>query len=247
MTEVEQDFLEFVSEKQGYSLGEAEKLYSGIKTKFGFSSPKFKGLLHQFFEMCQLFYNNRNESEIIKAYKFHAVWHLYRFLSYSYWSQQLDIYLSAAKLCIAKFGESPITVIDYGSGLAYVSFEIARLNKNSKVFLVDIDSLVSEFANFRFKKLGFNANRIIIDKNCPYPKLPQHDVCIAWEVMEHLKQPLKAYQNILNSLNPRGLLWGFFGTHKPEPFHVSPDLTELRIALAKDFEQLGKFAHQKKK
>jgi len=45
-------------------------------------------------------------------------------------------------------------VVDYGSGLAYVSYEIAQANKNSKIFLVDIECIVLEFAIFRLNRIG---------------------------------------------------------------------------------------------
>ena len=65
---------------------------------------------------------------------------------------------------------------------------------------IDIDCLTLEFTEFRFNKHQVNVEIIPVSKNNLYPKLPVHNICIATEVMEHLIQPLKAYQNIKNSL-----------------------------------------------
>ena len=59
-------------------------------------------------------------------------------------------------------------VVDYGSGLAYVSYEIAKANKDARIFLADIDCLVQEFAVFRIKKLGVDVQPIHVTKTKLY-------------------------------------------------------------------------------
>lgn len=151
---------------------------------------------------------------------------------------------NTAKLLVGKIDETPV-VVDYGCGLGYVSFEIGKLNKNSKVYLVDIDCLTLKFAEFRFKKHGINVETIPIRKTNLYPKLPMHNICIATSVMEHVIQPLKVYQNIKDSLKSKGIIYGTFEDTIKEMFHVSPDLSELRYQLNKDFKEIDWNVYQK--
>ncbi|HPD45957.1 MAG TPA: methyltransferase domain-containing protein [Anaerohalosphaeraceae bacterium] len=142
--------------------------------------------------------------------------------------------------------DGPPVVVDYGSGLAYISYEIAGLRSDSAIFLLDVESLVLEFALFRLKKTGATVHAIPVTKENIYPELPDHNICIASEVMEHLAQPLKAYDNIFRSLRPGGLLYGRFDDHQPNMYHVSPNLCALRRRLAEDFEQVDQWCYRKK-
>jgi SAM-dependent methyltransferase len=141
-------------------------------------------------------------------------------------------------------GKTPVAV-DYGSGAAYVSYEIAKAYPDARIFLVDIDCLVMEFARFRLSKLGADVHTIPVTGDNPYPPLPQHNICIASEVMEHLAHPLTAYENIHNALQPGGILYGDFSNHEPNMFHVSPDLAMLRERIAADFTQIDNRCYRK--
>ncbi len=160
-------------------------------------------------------------------------------------SKNLLSQISAAKLLRNNSKKNPI-IVDYGCGLGYLSFELAMRDKGVNVYLLDINCLTLEFASYRFKKYGIKAEEIIVDENNIYPKLPVHDICIATEVMEHLFRPLVAYENISQSLSENGLLYGNFSDHRKEMFHVSHDLSKLRSAIERDFEQLGENLFRKK-
>jgi len=137
-------------------------------------------------------------------------------------------------------------VVDYGSGPAYISYEIASANSRSTVFLVDVDSLVLEFALFRLRKTGAAIHALPVAKENIYPPLPKHNICIASEVMEHLAYPLKVYDNIVGALETGGLLYGRFEDHQPNMYHVSPQLGDLRQAIARDFDRIGQSCYRKK-
>ncbi len=137
-------------------------------------------------------------------------------------------------------------VVDYGSGPAYISYEIARANSRAAIFLVDVDSLVLEFALFRLRKTGAAVHAIPVTKTNLYPQLPEHNICIASEVMEHLAHPLRACDNIIRALRPDGILYGRFDDHQPNMYHVSPDLAELRRQIARSFQQIGQACYRKK-
>lgn len=244
MTSIEKDFIEFISQKKNYSLSESESIYLDTKNKFQFHSPQFRNLMLDIYSLFKLIYNERNENELIDSYKFFELTLLYRFLSYSYKPEMTKRYSLHSKLLAQKLKDRLI-IVDYGCGLGYLSFEIAHLRKDSKVYLIDIDNLILDFTLFRFKKYGIRVEVIKVSKNNLYPKLPAHNLCILWEVMEHLKQPLKAYHNIINSLESSGLLYGNFANHRREFFHVSPDLQLLRDLLKKDFKQIDYFLYKK--
>ncbi|MBN1436258.1 MAG: methyltransferase domain-containing protein [Sedimentisphaerales bacterium] len=139
----------------------------------------------------------------------------------------------------------PATVVDYGCGLGFISFEIAKLKKGTKVYLVDVDNLIREFTLFRFRKHGIDAETISVTRDCIYPELPEHNICIATEVMEHVRRPLEVYGHIRSSMQKGGILMGNFVDHQKDMLHVSPDLRELRDAISKDYKELDYLIYQK--
>ena len=102
-----------------------------------------------------------------------------------------------------------------------------------------------EFADFHFKKQGINPEFIKVTKSNPYPILPKHNICIATEVMEHVCQPLKAYQNIHDTMEKGGILYGNFEDHDKGMFHVSPMLKDLRDKIARDFQPVDYRCYKK--
>ncbi len=154
--------------------------------------------------------------------------------------KQKGIYLGPrgiANFLTDAVNETPI-VVDYGSGLAYISYEIAKANTDAKIFLVDIDCLVQEFAVFRLKKIGADVRPISVTKTNLYPELPPHNICIASEVMEHVAQPLKVYGNILKALQAGGAVYGDFDDHPKNMWHISTDLSQIRQRISEDFQTL---------
>lgn len=147
---------------------------------------------------------------------------------------------------LLKHSQHPPVVVDYGCGLAYTSLEIVRLQPQTRIFLVDIDCITLDFALFRFGKIRADVAAIRVTQDNLYPPLPDHTLCIAREVMEHIHQPLRVYDNILDGLSPGGLLYGSFDDHKPNLYHLSPNLAEIRNRLAVDFEYLGHHCYRKK-
>lgn len=130
-------------------------------------------------------------------------------------------------------------ILDYGCGLAYTSFELGRLVEDCRFVLADVDCLGLRFTADRFAKHGLTVETVIVSEAEPYPALPEHDLCIATDVMEHLWQPLEAYAQIARSLRAGGVLFGQFHDFKPGFWHVSADLAPLRARLEAEFEPLG--------
>jgi 2-polyprenyl-3-methyl-5-hydroxy-6-metoxy-1,4-benzoquinol methylase len=156
-------------------------------------------------------------------------------------------FLSNEKLVpdlIKRIEGQPI-VVDYGCGIGYLSFQIAKLIPATKIFLVDVDCMTLEFAVYRFRKHNLDIEVIPVTPMCPYPELPQHNICIATEVMEHLVQPHVAFDNIRRSMLNKGVLYGDFGDHPMEMLHVSADLSELRDCVDSRYVQVGPMLYQK--
>ena len=268
LNQVEKDFIEFTSKKRKRPYEEMADIYLSTKNRFEFSSFEYRKLNEDIHNLFKIIYNDKNEEELIDSYKFHALMHLFRFISYSYPQNQVQRkgifgkllnfkkekfqttktmdskFFGIVKLLVEKTKKTPI-VVDYGCGLGYVSYEISTFEKKSKIYLVDVDCLTLEFAEFRFKKRGVNVKIIPVSKDNIYPKLPKHNICIATEIMEHIIQPLKVYQNIWDSLEVGGIIYGNFEDHKKEMFHVSPNLSELRCRLREGFERIGDMVYKK--
>ena len=133
--------------------------------------------------------------------------------------------------------EKPI-VVDYGCGSAPISMEVALMEPEAMVYLVDVDCIALDFTAFRFAKANLNHEVIRVTEETIYPPLPLHDVCIAAEVFEHLRDPIRAYRNILTALDKNGILLGCFDDHRPGGFHVTPNLKDIRLQVEKDFMKL---------
>jgi 2-polyprenyl-3-methyl-5-hydroxy-6-metoxy-1,4-benzoquinol methylase len=150
-----------------------------------------------------------------------------------------DRYKKIANKLMSRIDNNP-SVIDYGCGLGYISYELGKLNDAAKITLVDIESLVLEFVVFRFKKNRIITYPIPIKKDNLYPVLPQHNICIAQNIMEHIKTPLLVYKNIYDSMVIGGILYGNFDDKEQEMLHVSSNMRELRSHISKNYRRIDK-------
>lgn len=134
-----------------------------------------------------------------------------------------------------------VVLLDYGCGLAYRSIETAQAlgDRLDRLVLVDIPSLVLDFTCHRAERLGLRVERIEVTPEQPYPQLPEHHICFANEVVEHVKEPLRLLAR-LSSAQPGGaLLCGDYDDHCPEIYHLHTDLSSFRRELARDYRPLG--------
>ena len=245
------DYFKFTMPTYGKKVGGFRRLhriiYHPTDEAGAIEAYQFYGLLHLFRYLSYsypktfsvYFYEFFN---LLKKYQFKKIFVFAKRLIArklkTYFSTTSSEQAGLAETLIAKTNGRPV-VVDYGSGLAYISFEIAKLDKNSKIYLLDIPTLSLEFAEFRFKKNGFDIEIIPVTKNDPYPKLPKHNICIATETMEHVPKPLIAYQNIYDALEIGGVLYGNFEDHEKGTFHPSWKLHDLRERISLEFEQIG--------
>lgn len=138
------------------------------------------------------------------------------------------------------------TVVDYGCGLAYLSFRIGREIPGCRIILVDVDSIMNEFVRFRFDQHRIPFESLRVTQDNPFPQLPEHQVCIADEVMEHLKDPSRALKNIRQAMATGGILIGDYNDHCPELFHLHTNLTFFREELNKDYAPVAEKIYRKK-
>jgi len=134
-----------------------------------------------------------------------------------------------------------VVLLDYGCGLAYQSIEMALSlgEKLDRLVLVDIPSLVLDFTCQRARSFGLEVERIEVTPEHPYPQLPTHHICIANEVVEHVKSPLQVLGHLVSSQPQGALLTGDYDDHCPEIYHLHTDLSVFRRELMKSYRQVG--------
>jgi len=271
LNDIEKDFIEFLSTRNGTAIEKLEETYLGLRARFGFGGDGYRELCEKVLDLHTLIYDSGDETQLIEVYKRHELLSVLRFISYSYMMDKRPAHrlekslkrlikndpypvdlsktksermADEARFLVENAGGAPF-VVDYGCGLAYLSFQIAELHPSAKVCLVDIDTLNLRFAEYRFKKRNLDVQAITITKESLYPKLPEHNICIATEVIEHVKDPTALYENITASLRPGGVLMGDFSDHEPDTFHVSHRLCGIRERVDKEFAVIGKNIYKK--
>lgn len=241
LNEVEKYFIEYLAAKRGRRYEYIKTLFLETRDKYAFAGRGYREFCHDIFNLYKIMYDNTDEKDSVDSYKFHELLHLFRMISYSYGQD----FGPTARLLAEKADKRPLVIVDYGCGLGYISYAIAKFVKGSKVYLVEVDSMVLEFAKFIFDKQGIETSLIRVTKEDLYPRLPPHNICIATEVMEHLKRPMEAYAHIYESLDRGGLLFGDFEDHIEDILHVSCDLSGLRRSIHGDFQKIGDNCYRK--
>jgi len=283
LTQVEREFIEFMSEKRKKPLPEIRDLYLATREEFRFGTAGYRELVDSIHRLCRLRYDDADQREVIDSYRFHELIHLFRFLSYaaptpkSSFASSLGLavrlvlrgnYEDVGKALLQKLKKSrengagnggyaataarllelvdgKPAVVDYGCGVGYLSYELAKLRRETQIYLVDIDSLILEFARFRFRKLAVPVKVIRITKENLYPDLPAHSICIATEVLEHVFDPLKAFTKIRKHLLRGGIWYGDFADRRQEMFHISADLQAVRAESQRYFQRVSEGIYRK--
>src|SRR3990167_8389398 len=112
------------------------------------------------------------------------------------------------------------TLIEYGCGIAPVTWWLSQRRTNFNVALVDIQSEPLEFALVRLhgvvKKLGQLCAALHVYRyrvGSVLPHMPAHDVAVVLEVLEHVPSPILTMRSILAALKPGGWLLEDFRSH----------------------------------
>ena len=98
-----------------------------------------------------------------------------------------------------------IKVLDYGCGVADYALSFGIYGYH--ITLSDIEGGVVEFAKWRFEKRNLKYNFIPVNISNMYPEFGEHDIIVAGEVLEHIRDPLRTVQAFRNALPSGGYLW----------------------------------------
>lgn len=121
----------------------------------------------------------------------------------SWLSKQEDVYWGiqqALSLNNSNFSANELTVIDYGSGLGYLSF--ALKTKGYSVFGIDISQSAVELANSNYGDIFQQGDSTDCNKRFHNGV----DVVICAEVIEHVEDPKKLISDLLGCLKKSGKL-----------------------------------------
>lgn len=265
LLDLEQSFIRFISGQNSQSIEKTKKAYLNLKDRYTFSSKEYRVLCENVHSLYEMFYANADEQGLIEAYKKLEYLHVFRHMSYAFpikesFIKRIKKYLkslnnhrvldespfeSLLKILHEQKETIPI-VVDYGAGLGHLSYKIGHLFNGSKIYLVDIDSIILRFAEFYFNEMHLDIHTIKVDASNLYPILPACNVCICSEVLEHVRDPRLVFDNINSSLQRGGLLYGNFEDHLDEFLHVSTDLGDIRAELSNKYNKISNCIYRKK-
>ena len=102
-------------------------------------------------------------------------------------------------------------VLDYGCGVSDIGLLFASFG--AEVTICDLDNKRFDFTVWRFKKRGFNPEKMRVTDTEVYPELPESkfDLILATEIFEHVRNPFKLLKSFTKSLKDGGYLFDSMG------------------------------------
>ena len=121
-------------------------------------------------------------------------------------------------------------VLEYGCGVAPVTWWLAQRRRDFHPVLVDVPGQAFSFALRRLKALKppLPALTTLTVTDDRVLSLPPCDVAVCSEVLEHVPSPVAVIRNILLSLKPGGDLWEDFYKHSDDAPPSPADLPSAR-------------------
>lgn len=205
----------------------ARYLASAAAVDGGHAGRAFRNHCETAHEVFRVLWSD-TQGEVLDAYRFHAPMHFLRMIAYTEptWSDDDPVVQALASRTDA------FTIVDYGCGLAQKSINLARRHPDrARLFLVDIPTIRKEFLRWYADDLGIPCDFGDVTESEPIPALPDHDLCIAEQVFEHIYNPGEVFEVIHAALRPGGFLSTNVADHKEEFMHVTPKLDALRDRL----------------
>ncbi|MEQ8276954.1 MAG: class I SAM-dependent methyltransferase [Deltaproteobacteria bacterium] len=199
-------------------------LASAAAAEGGHAGREFRKHCETAHEVFRVLWSD-TQHEVLDAYRFHAPMHFLRMIAYTEatWADDDPIVQAIDR------NSDDFTIVDYGCGLAQKSINLARRHPDrAHLFLVDIPTIRREFLAWYAADLGIPCEFGDVSEDHPIPELPQHDVCIAEQVFEHIYNPGEVFEVIHAALRPGGYLQTNVADHKEEFMHVTPKLEALR-------------------
>ncbi len=128
-------------------------------------------------------------------------------------------------------GHAGRTFLDFGGGTGVFCQIMAELGK--EVTYADLAGPVSDFAAWRFQKLGLKVERVVSEPRAL--RLPRgFDLIFSDAVFEHLIDPLRSARELAGHLLPggfMGLLVDLEGENPDMPMHRNVDIVALHRVL----------------
>ena len=223
-------FVEWNAERLGISVDDSQRRFeSSIKCfKNGHSGPEFRKFNELCYDVFMPFFDDI-DSELYKSYNFHSHMHFLRMLSYhDFEPDEVTLHLLSGFEAGRK-----VYILDFGCGLAQRSRWIASNLSNRgcvvTLFLADISTERKNFLIWLCKRDKIDMKFIECSESDPIPELPECiDICVATEFFEHVRNPIKYFENFNEKMKNNSWLITNIADHYEEYMHVSPDLKCLR-------------------
>lgn len=232
LTPTQELFCQWNAERLAISPAEARGRYECSLSALpgGHAGPEYRRFCELSHEIYRAFVDDR-PGEVFEAYVFHQFPHFLRMLAYA------DEVVPHEDVLVPALAErSRATIVDFGCGLAQISRRLADvLRRNGtapRLVLADIPTIRKDFLLWIARRRELDLEFLDCTPDVPLPPLPDCDLCIATEVLEHLRDPLRYVAAFDSALRPGGLLLTNLGDHRAEFMHLSPDLARVRERLA---------------
>lgn len=233
LSQLQEMFCSWNAERLGISEAESRQRYerSWNVLAGGHRGPAYREFGAVSHDIYSVFWNDC-ENEMFAACKMHEYLHLLRMIAYAKpsWTDENVVVHELLKL-------PSVSIIDYGCGMAQSSMALAEFlkarNKEVRLTLVDIPSIVTDFLMWTTSRLGLDASFLGCTSESPLPKMPPCNIVIATEVFEHIHEPVQAFQELHTALAPGGFMVTDVSDHAEEFMHVSPNLAPLREEIKK--------------
>ncbi len=106
----------------------------------------------------------------------------------------------------ARDKQEDIQILDAGSGFGQYSFYLARKNKNWNILGVDVKEEQIEDCSSFFKKINFDHVAFKYADLTKFRKENSYDLVLSVDVMEHILEDVKVFENLCASMKKGGML-----------------------------------------
>ncbi len=97
-------------------------------------------------------------------------------------------------------------ILDAGSGFGQYTHFLSRKNLNWKILGIDVKSEQIDDCTAFFNRTGKNNVRFAVGDLTEFVKKDAFDLILSVDVMEHIEEDVKVFQNFQQSLKPGGML-----------------------------------------
>ena len=103
----------------------------------------------------------------------------------------------------SKYAPAKAHIMDFGCGLGYILNLLRTALPNAVLYGADIDQNCLEITKDRVK----DVNTVLLQEESGFAGAPEsYDICILSHVLEHLPEPKRSIQQILETIKPGGYL-----------------------------------------